>query len=192
MSNHPHRHGFRHDSRIGAFFLNVRQAVLIRKALTEMGHLQPPTPIKTNSATSYSIRTANMHRKRSKAFDMRFHWMCCRIKKSILPGLAEGNRKPCQSLHQSLPSQTPPTDKVCIPSTCEFANILSTQYSSAGVCVPSTSSQAIIHSRLTARVRPPRCHIHDYMMRTHRALFLSMYMTRAYRTSFISTYEPRA
>ena len=56
------------------------------------------------------------------------------LKKSILPVLAEGNQKHCQSLHQSLPSRSPPTDKVCIPSTCEFANLLSTQYSSARVC----------------------------------------------------------
>ena len=47
-----------------------------------MVHPQPPTPIKTDSATSYGILTGNMRRKRSKAFDMRSHWMRCCIKQN--------------------------------------------------------------------------------------------------------------
>ena len=49
-----------------------------------MGHPQLPTPTKTDSATSCGILAGNMRRKRSKAFDMRFHWMRCRIKKNQL------------------------------------------------------------------------------------------------------------
>ena len=61
------------ESETGAISLNDQQSVPIRTALIEMGHLQPPIPIKTDSATSYGILTGNMRRKRSKAFDMRFH-----------------------------------------------------------------------------------------------------------------------
>ena len=63
-----------------AILLNSQQAVPIRTKLLEMGHPQPPTPIKTDSETSHGILTGNMRRKRSKAFDMRFNWMRCRIK----------------------------------------------------------------------------------------------------------------
>ena len=47
-----------------------------------MGHLQPHTPIKTDSATSYGILNVNMRRKRPKAFDMRLHWIRCHIKQN--------------------------------------------------------------------------------------------------------------
>ena len=66
----------------GAIFLNGHQAVPIRTALIEIGHPQLPTPIKIDSANSHGILTGNMRQKRSKAFDMHFHWMRCRIKQN--------------------------------------------------------------------------------------------------------------
>ena len=68
------------EAKTGAIFLNVQQAVPIRTNLIKMGHPQPPTPIKTDSATSSGILTENMRRKCSKAFNMHFHSMRCRIK----------------------------------------------------------------------------------------------------------------
>ena len=68
------------EAESGAIFLNGQQAVPICTALTKMGHPQPPTPIKTDIATSYGILTGNMCQKRSNTFDMRFHWMRCCIK----------------------------------------------------------------------------------------------------------------
>ena len=73
------------ESETGAIFLNGQQAVPIRTNLTNMGHPQPPTPIKTDSASSYGIPTGNMRQKRYKAFDMRFHWIRCRIKQNQFP-----------------------------------------------------------------------------------------------------------
>ena len=70
------------EAETGAIFLKGHQDVPIHTALIEMVHLQPPTPIKTNRATSYVILTSNMRWKRSKAFDMCFHWMRCRIKQN--------------------------------------------------------------------------------------------------------------
>ena len=70
------------EAETGAIFLNSQQAVPICTALTEMVHPQPPTPIKTDSATSYGILTGTMRRKCSKSFDMRFHWMRCCINKN--------------------------------------------------------------------------------------------------------------
>ena len=123
------------EAETGSIFLNGQQAVPICTALIDMGHPQPPNPIKTDSATFYGILTGNMNQKRSKAFDMR-----CPLDalphqaESIPPVLAEGNQKPCRLLHQALSSRSPTTDKVRIPSTCKFENLLKTQDSSARVC----------------------------------------------------------
>ena len=70
------------EAETGAIFLNGQQAVPVRTSFSEMGHPQPPTLMNTDSATSHSILAGNMRRKRSKAFDMRFHWMRCRIKQN--------------------------------------------------------------------------------------------------------------
>ena len=40
------------EAETGEIFINSQQAIPIRTALTNMGHPQPPTPIKTNSASS--------------------------------------------------------------------------------------------------------------------------------------------
>ena len=58
--------------------------------------------------------------------------------------------------------------------------------------VPSTASQAFIHSILTAQARPLWRHVHNYMVCAYCAPFISKYMARAYRASFIITYGPRA
>ena len=60
------------ETKTGDIFLNGQQEVPIRMTFIEMGHPQPPTPIKTTSATSYGILTGNMRLKRSKDFDLRF------------------------------------------------------------------------------------------------------------------------
>ena len=67
------------EAETGAIFINGQKAIPMRTALQEMNHPQPPTTMKTDSATSHGILTGNMRRKKSKAFDMRFHWMKDRI-----------------------------------------------------------------------------------------------------------------
>jgi hypothetical protein len=44
-----------------------------------MGHPQPPTPIKTDNLTTLGIVTSLMKPKRSKAWDMRYHWIEDRV-----------------------------------------------------------------------------------------------------------------
>ena len=50
-------------------------------ALEEMGHKQPATgtPLKTNNSTDHGILHAQVRMKKSKAFDMRYHWLKDRI-----------------------------------------------------------------------------------------------------------------
>ena len=40
-----------------------------------IGHPQPPTPIKTDNSTTAGCVNINIQQKRSKSWDMRFHWL---------------------------------------------------------------------------------------------------------------------
>ena len=69
------------EAETGSLFLNAQEAVPMRTALAEMGHPQPPngTPLETDNATAHGILHAQVRMKKSKAFDMRYHWLKDRI-----------------------------------------------------------------------------------------------------------------
>jgi hypothetical protein len=69
------------EAETGGLFLNGQEAVPIITALEEMGHPQPPTgnPLETDNSTAHDILKAQVRMKRSKAFDMRYHWLKDRI-----------------------------------------------------------------------------------------------------------------
>jgi hypothetical protein len=69
------------EAETGGLFLNTQEAVPIKIALEEMGHPQPTTgtPLETDNSTAHDILTATVRMKRSKAFDMRYHWLKDRI-----------------------------------------------------------------------------------------------------------------
>ncbi len=65
-------------AKLGALYINAREAIPMQHLLKEMGHKQPPTPIQTDNSTAFGIVTNNIHPRRTKAMDMRFHWLRCR------------------------------------------------------------------------------------------------------------------
>jgi hypothetical protein len=65
-------------AKLGALYINAHEAIPMRQLLEEIGHKQPPTPIQTNNSTAYGVITNNIQPRRTKAMDMRFHWLCCR------------------------------------------------------------------------------------------------------------------
>ena len=67
------------EAEYGALFLNGQAAVPIRTTLIEMHHPQPPTPIQVDNSTAVGISNKSIKQKRSKAMDMRFHWIHDRI-----------------------------------------------------------------------------------------------------------------
>jgi hypothetical protein len=75
------------EAETGGLFLNGQEAVPIITALEEMGHKQPitGTPIETDNSTAHDILKAQVRMKRSKAFDMRYHWLKDRIAPSPIP-----------------------------------------------------------------------------------------------------------
>jgi hypothetical protein len=63
------------EAELGALFLNVKEAVYLRQILTEMGHSRPRTPIQTDNTTAEGVINNKIQPKRTKAMDMRFHWL---------------------------------------------------------------------------------------------------------------------
>ena len=63
------------EAEIGAVYVNAPEAVLFRQRLNEMGHHQPRTPMQTDNTAAHSVVTKNVQPKRTKAIDMRFHWL---------------------------------------------------------------------------------------------------------------------
>ena len=66
------------EAELGALYINAREAVPIRMVLMEMGHHQPKTPMQTDNTTALGVVNNNIQARRTKAMDMRFHWLRCR------------------------------------------------------------------------------------------------------------------
>jgi hypothetical protein len=63
------------ESEVGACFHNAQSGAPLRVTLTEMGHTQPPTPLRTDNSTAFGILSETIKQKRSKAMDMRYYWL---------------------------------------------------------------------------------------------------------------------
>eukprot|EP00956_Cyclotella_meneghiniana_P012673 scaffold18023_cov48-Cyclotella_meneghiniana.AAC.2 len=63
------------EAELAALYIMAREAVYIRIILQEMGHKQPPTPIQTDNAMAEGVINSKITPKRTKAMDMRFHWL---------------------------------------------------------------------------------------------------------------------
>ena len=60
---------------LGALYINCFKAIPAQHLLEAMGHRQPPTPMQTDNSTALGVVTNKIQLKRTKAMDMRFHWM---------------------------------------------------------------------------------------------------------------------
>ena len=63
------------ESETAGVFTNAQMVLPIRYILDCLGHKQPPTPIKSDNSTTTGFVNNNIHQKRSKSWDMRFHWL---------------------------------------------------------------------------------------------------------------------
>ncbi len=66
------------EAELGALYINACKAIPMRQLLTEMGHIQPRTPIQTDNSTACGVVNSNIQPWQTKAMDMRFHWLRCR------------------------------------------------------------------------------------------------------------------
>ena len=63
------------EAECGGLFHNAQVAVSIRRILEAINHPQKATRIKTDNKTANSFVHASMRAKRSKTWDMRYHWL---------------------------------------------------------------------------------------------------------------------
>jgi hypothetical protein len=61
------------ESEVGGCFHNAQSGAPLRVALTELGHTQPPAPLRTDNSTTFGIVNERIKQKRSKVMDMRYH-----------------------------------------------------------------------------------------------------------------------
>jgi hypothetical protein len=60
-------------SEVGACFHNAQSGAPLRVTLTELGHTQPPTALRTDNSTAFGILNKTIKQKQSKVMDMRYH-----------------------------------------------------------------------------------------------------------------------
>jgi hypothetical protein len=62
------------------YFHNAQSGAPLRVTLAEVGHTQPPTHLRTYNSTTFGIVNETIKQKRSKAMDMRYHWLTDRVR----------------------------------------------------------------------------------------------------------------
>ena len=63
------------DAKLAALYIMAIEAVYIRIILEGMGHAQPPTPLQADSAMAEAVTNGKIQPKRTKAMEMRLHWL---------------------------------------------------------------------------------------------------------------------
>lgn len=67
------------EAEYAAMYLNGQTAVGHRNTLADLGHPQGATPIIADNACAVGVANRTVKQRRSKAIDMRFHWIRCRV-----------------------------------------------------------------------------------------------------------------
>ena len=63
------------EAELSAFFLNTKEARIVRLMLTKLGHPQPQNPININNTIAVGIVNNTIKRQRSRAMEMRYFWL---------------------------------------------------------------------------------------------------------------------
>jgi hypothetical protein len=80
------------EAEFGGIFVNAKEGTVTRTTLSEMGHNQDATDLKTDNTTADGIIYSIFQQKRSKAMDMRFYWVKDRVEhKQFNIGWAPGD-----------------------------------------------------------------------------------------------------
>jgi hypothetical protein len=68
------------ETEVGACFHNTQSGSPLRVTLAELGHIQPPTPLRTDNSTAFGILNKTIKQKISKAMDMIYHLLTDRVR----------------------------------------------------------------------------------------------------------------
>ena len=63
------------EAKLAALYIVAREAVYIQILFEELGHKQPPSPLQTDNAMADGVVNDKNQPRRTKAMDMRFHWL---------------------------------------------------------------------------------------------------------------------
>jgi hypothetical protein len=72
------------EAKVGALFLNCKQATIFQLMLEEMGHPQPPTPVHCNNSTAIGIANNTVKRQRSCLMETHFFWVADAVEQKKL------------------------------------------------------------------------------------------------------------
>jgi hypothetical protein len=67
------------EAEYGALFVNSKEGTILRQTLHNLGHPQSTTPIRTDNSTADGIANDTIKQQRSRAIDMRYHWVRDRV-----------------------------------------------------------------------------------------------------------------
>ena len=67
------------EAELAVLFNNGQEAAIIRQILLEMGHLQPPTPVKTDNSTTDGIANRSVISRKTRLMDIRIYWVRDRV-----------------------------------------------------------------------------------------------------------------
>ena len=70
------------EAELAALFHNGKEASYSRMILQALDHKQPPTELVTDNSTAHGITNDTVKQKRSKAMDMRYYWICDRVRQN--------------------------------------------------------------------------------------------------------------
>jgi hypothetical protein len=63
------------EAELGALYHNCQTGNIFQLTLTDMGHLQPKTPVHCDNATAVGIVNNTIKRQRLQSMEMRFFWI---------------------------------------------------------------------------------------------------------------------
>ena len=81
------------EAEVGAKFYGCQAAVPLRNTLADLGHIQRATLIITDNECCKGILNNTVKQRRSKAMDMRFYWVKCRIAQGQFTSLWQYGRE---------------------------------------------------------------------------------------------------
>jgi hypothetical protein len=87
------------ESGVGACFHNAQGCAQLRVTLMELGHSHPPTPLRTDNSTTFGILNETIKQKRSKAIDMRYHWLTDRVRQTQFDDYWQPGRENISDYH---------------------------------------------------------------------------------------------
>ena len=63
------------EAELGVLFLNIKEGKVLRLALTELGHKQPPTLVHCDNSTATGIANDTVKKQRSRSMEIQFFWV---------------------------------------------------------------------------------------------------------------------